>query len=234
MIGLETSSVPTHGVHSKKPRRRHRSGPADSGADELRPRFYKKPTMNPIAETTAGLFLVIGVQSSGPLEAERICSGLIRKLSEGSILNLDPSMWQNAMQMVPNQVEAATASTTLNRTMAVADLPSTLASICADAVDGDKAGVDLAKPISVYLSRYGEPTAFNCFILDQSDSAKIYLSLTCLAVFDGGSPGSFAVTSTLLKACLNLSNKDTQSTIAQVFGRFGPPSDSPYYLRVLP
>ncbi|TJW38956.1 MAG: glutamate acetyltransferase, partial [Mesorhizobium sp.] len=33
--------------------------------------------MNPIAETTAGLFLVIGAQSSGPLEAERICSALI-------------------------------------------------------------------------------------------------------------------------------------------------------------
>ncbi|RVD68424.1 glutamate acetyltransferase [Mesorhizobium sp. M4A.F.Ca.ET.029.04.2.1] len=190
--------------------------------------------MNPIAETTAGLFLVIGAHSSGPLEAERICSGLIRKLSEGSILNLDPDIWQNAMQMVPNQVEAATAAKTLKRTMAVADLPSTLASICADAADGDKAGIDLGKPISVYLSRYGQPTAFNCFILDQSDSAKIYLSLTCLAVFDDGSPGSFAVTSTLLKACLNLSNKDTQSTIAQVFGRFGPPSDSPYYLRVLP
>ncbi|RWM69275.1 MAG: glutamate acetyltransferase [Mesorhizobium sp.] len=190
--------------------------------------------MNPIAETTAGLFLVIGAQSSGPLEAERICSALIQKLSEGSILNLDPSTWQNAMQMVPNQVEAATASKTQNRTMAVADLPSTLASICADAADGDKAGVDLAKPISVYLSRYGDPTAFNCFMLDKSDSAKIHLSLTCLAAFDGGSPGSFAVTSTLLKACLNLSNKDTQSTIAQVFGRFGPPSDSPYYLRVLP
>ncbi|TWI18055.1 hypothetical protein IQ26_07382 [Mesorhizobium tianshanense] len=234
MIGLESSSAPTDGVNSKEPRQRHRSGPAARGADELRPRFYKKATMNPIAETTAGLFLVIGAQSSGPLEAERICSALIQKLSEGSILNLDPSTWQNAMQMVPNQVEAATASKTQNRTMAVADLPSTLASICADAADGDKAGVDLAKPISVYLSRYGEPTAFNCFILDQSDSAKIHLSLTCLAAFDGGSPGSFAVTSTLLKACLNLSNKDTQSTIAQVFGRFGPPSDSPYYLRVLP
>ncbi|TIN17054.1 MAG: glutamate acetyltransferase [Mesorhizobium sp.] len=189
--------------------------------------------MNPIAETTAGLFLVIGPQSRGrPLEAERICSALIQKLSEGSNLNLDARAWQNAMQMMPNQVETATALKALNRTMAVADLPSTLASICANAADGGKAGVDLAKPISICLSRYGEPTAFNCFILDQSDSAKIHLSLICLAVLDGGSPGSFAVTSRLLKASLDLSNKHTQSTVAQVFGRFGPPSNSPYYLRI--
>lgn len=204
------------------------------GAGELRPRFHKKATMNPFEKTSAGLFLVVGPPSSGPLEAERICSALIQKLSEGPTLNLDASTWQNAMQMVPNQVETATTSMTLNRTMAVAELPDAFASICANAADGAKAAFDLAKPISIYLSKYDEPTAFNCLILDQSDSAEIHLSLTCLAVFDRGSLGSFALTSTLLKASLNLSNKHTQSTIAQVFGRFGPPSDSPYYLRVLP
>lgn len=95
-----------------------------------------------------------------------------------------------------------------------------------------KAGVGLAKAIRSYLSKHGEPTAFNCLVLDQSDSAEVRLSLTCLAVVEVGSADSLAITSILLSASLNLSNEQTQSTIAQVFGRFSSPSDSPYYLRL--
>ncbi|WP_246299567.1 hypothetical protein [Sinorhizobium psoraleae] len=125
--------------------------------------------------------------------------------------------------MIPNQVEIATTSRTLTRTTAVADLPSALASICAKAADERIPGVDLAEPIRIYLSEYGEPNAFNCVMLDQSDSAEIHLYLICLAVVDHGNADGLAVTSTLLSASLNLSNKHTQSTIAQVFGGFTPP-----------
>lgn len=188
--------------------------------------------MNPFAKTAAGLFLVIGPQSGQPLEAERICTALVQKLFEDPTRNLDSRAWQHAVQMVPNQAEAATNSKTLNRTMDVADLPSAFASICANAAVGNEAGVDLTKAILSYLSEHGEPTAFNCLVLDQSDSGEVHLSLTCLAVVQVGSADSLAITSTLLSASLNLSNKQTQSTIAQVFGRFGSPSDSPYYLRL--
>ncbi|MER9683988.1 glutamate acetyltransferase [Mesorhizobium sp. M0115] len=188
--------------------------------------------MNPFAKTAAGLFLVIGPQSSQPLEAERICSAIVQKLFEDPTRTLDSRTWQNAAQMVPNQVETATTSRTLNRTMDVAELPSAFASICANAADGNEAGVGLAKAIRSYLSKHGEPTAFNCLVLDQSDSAEVRLSLTCLAVVEVGSADSLAITSILLSASLNLSNKQTQSTIAQVFGRFSSPSDSPYYLRL--
>ncbi|WP_331375632.1 glutamate acetyltransferase [Sinorhizobium chiapasense] len=188
--------------------------------------------MNAFAKTAAGLFSVVGPKSSDPLQAERICSALIQKLSEDPSRNLDPRTWQNAVQMVPNQVESATTSQTLNRTMPVSDLPGALASICANAAGGGKAPVSLAKPISSYLSKYGEPTAFNCLILDQSDPAEIHLYLTCLNVTDGRSAGNFSIASTFLSASLNLSDKQTASRIAELFGRYGPPSDQPYYLRI--
>jgi hypothetical protein len=79
--------------------------------------------MNPFAKTVAGLFSVVGPQSNTPLEAERICSALIQKLSDEPSRNLDPRTWQNAVQMVPSQVESATTSQTLNRTMPIGDLP---------------------------------------------------------------------------------------------------------------
>ncbi|MDK1494450.1 glutamate acetyltransferase [Sinorhizobium sp. 7-81] len=189
--------------------------------------------MNPFAKTAAGLFVVIAPQKSKPLEAERICSALIRKLSEDPNRNLDARTWQNAVQMIPNLVETASTSRKLNATIADTDLPHALASICANAV-GDRQGSGLAKPISSYLRKYGEPIAFNCLILDQSDPAEIHLFLTCLAVVEGGRPDSRAITATLLSASLNLSDEQTQSAIVQIFGRFGPPSDSQCYLRVLP
>lgn len=191
----------------------------------------KGSDMNPFAKTIAGLFLVIGPQSNTPLEAERICSALIQKLSDDPSRNLDPHTWQNAMQMVPSQVESATTSQTLNRTMPVGDLPGALASICANVVGGSHASA-LAKPIGSYLNKYGEPTAFNCLILEQTHTDQIHLYLTCLNVTDAGSSGSFSITSTLLSATLNLSNKQTQTTITKIFGSFGPPSDEPFYLRI--
>ncbi|WP_037471623.1 hypothetical protein [Sinorhizobium fredii] len=190
--------------------------------------------MNPFAKTTAGLFVVVAPQSSEPLEAERICSALIQKLCEVPTRNLDPRTWQNALQMVPNQVETSGISKTLNWTIADGDLTNALASICAKAAADRKTGVDLATPIRAYLSQYGEPIAFNCLILDQSDSAEIHLFLTCLAVAEAGSSDGCAITSTSRSASLNLSDEQAQSIIVQVFGRFGPPSDSPYYLRVWP
>jgi hypothetical protein len=51
-------------------------------------------------------------------------------------------------------------------------------------------------------------------------------------VTDGSSSGSFSIASTLLSAMLDLSNKQTQTTITKVFGSFGPPSDQPFYLRI--
>ncbi|ASY73516.1 hypothetical protein [Sinorhizobium fredii] len=187
--------------------------------------------MNPFAKTAAGLFSVVGPESNDPLEAERICSALIQKLSEDPSRNLDHRTWQNAVQMVPNQVESATTSQTLNRTMPLGDLPGALASICANAVGGGKPPANLTKPISSYLSKYGEPTAFNCLILDQRDSAVIHLYLTCLNVADGRG-SNFSITATLLSASLNLSDKQTASRLAELFGRYGPPSDPPYYLRI--
>lgn len=187
--------------------------------------------MNPFAKTVAGLFSVVGPQSNTPLESERICSALIQKLSDEPSRNLDPRTWQNAVQMVPSQVESATTSQTLNRTMPIGDLPGALASMCANVVGGNHAST-LAKPIGSYLSKFGEPTAFNCLILDQTRTSQIHLYLTCLNVTDGSSAGSFSIASTLLSAMLDLSNKQTQTTITKVFGSFGPPSDQPFYLRI--
>ncbi|MBP2444143.1 glutamate acetyltransferase [Rhizobium leguminosarum] len=188
--------------------------------------------MNPFAKTVAGLFTVIGPKSNTPLEAERICSALIQKLSEDPSRNLDPRTWQNAVQMIPSQVESAITSQTLNRTMPLGDLPGALASICANGASGGRSSADLAKPIVSYLSKYGEPTAFNFLVLDQSDSSEIHLNLTCLNVTDGPDFGNFSITSTFLAASLNLSNKQTQSTITRVFGSFGPPDEQPFYLRI--
>lgn len=190
--------------------------------------------MNPFVKTTAGLFIVIAPRSNEPLEAERICSALIQKLSEDLTSSLDPRTWQNAMQMVPNQVEAAVTSRTQNWTSADGDLRGALASTCANAASEYQTGVDLAKPIGNYVSQYGVPIAFNCLMLIQSSSAEIHLSLTCLAVVEAGSPDNCAITSTSLSASLSLSDEQTQYTIAQVFGRFGPPRASPYYIRVAP
>ncbi|THK33533.1 glutamate acetyltransferase [Ensifer sp. MPMI2T] len=190
--------------------------------------------MNPFAKTAAGLFVVIAPPSSEPLEAERICSGLIKKLSENLTYNLDPRAWQNAMQMVPNQVAGALSSRTLKWTIADGDLPSALASVCANAAGDRATSVDLAKPIRIYLSQYREPIAFNCLILAQPDPAAIHLLLACLTVVEAGSTDSYAITSTLLSASLNLFDEHTRSTITQVFGRFSPPSDSPYYLHLMP
>lgn len=188
--------------------------------------------MNPFTKTAVGLFLVIGPQARQLLEAERICSALIQKLYEDPARTLDPGAWQNAVQMIPDQIETATISRALGRTMAVANLPSVLASICAKAAERNKANDNLAKAISSYLSKYDNPTEFNCLVLDQSDPAEINLSLTCLAVLNIGSADSY-VNSTLFSASLNLSNKKTRSAIAKVFGSFGSPINSPYYLRIL-
>ncbi len=46
--------------------------------------------MNTFAKTIAGLSVVIGPKSDSPLEAERICSALIQKLSEDPSRKLDP------------------------------------------------------------------------------------------------------------------------------------------------
>ncbi|WP_323130269.1 hypothetical protein [Sinorhizobium medicae] len=106
--------------------------------------------MNPFAKTVAGLFLVVGPRTNNPLEAEGICSALIQKLSDDRSRNLEPSTWQNAVQMVPSQVESATTSQTLDRTMPIGDLPGALASICANVVGGSHASA-LAQPIGSYL-----------------------------------------------------------------------------------
>lgn len=139
--------------------------------------------MNPFAKTVAGLFLVVGPQTNNPLEAEGICSALIQKLSDDRSRNLEPSTWQNAVQMVPSQVESATTSQTLDRTMPIGDLPGALASICANVVGGSHTSA-LAQPIGSYLSKFGEPAAFNCLILDQTRTSQIHLYLTCLNVTD--------------------------------------------------
>ncbi|MDX0509789.1 glutamate acetyltransferase [Sinorhizobium medicae] len=186
--------------------------------------------MNPFAKTVAGIFLVVGPQTNNPLEAEGICSALIQKLSDDRSRNLEPSTWQNAVQMVPSQVESATTSQTLDRTMPIGDLPGALASICANVVGGSHASA-LAQPIGSYLSKFGEPAAFNCLILDQTRTSQIHLYLTCLNVTDGPSSGSFRIASTLLSTTLDLSNKQTRTNVTKVFGSFGPPSDEPFYLR---
>ncbi|MBX4967842.1 glutamate acetyltransferase [Rhizobium binae] len=188
--------------------------------------------MNSFAKTVAGLFTVVGPKSNTPLEAERICSALIQKLSEDPSRNLDPRTWQNAVQMIPTQVESAITSQTLNRTMPLGDLPGALASICADGASGGRPLAGLAKPIGYYLSTYGEPSAFNFLLLDQTDASEIHLNLTCLNVTDGPDLGNFSITSTLVAASLNLSNTQTQSIITKVFGSFSPPDEQPFYLRI--
>ncbi|PDT27972.1 glutamate acetyltransferase [Rhizobium sp. L9] len=188
--------------------------------------------MNPFAKTVAGLFTVVGPKSNTPLEAERICSALIQKLLQDPSRNLDPRTWQNAVQMIPTQVGSAITSQTLSRTMPLSDLPGALASICLDGASGGRSLADLAKPIAYYLSTYGEPTAFNFLLLDQTNASNIHLSLTCLNVTDGPDLGNFSITSTLVAASLNLSNKLTQSIITKVFGSFGPPDEQPFYLRI--
>ncbi|WP_037469712.1 AraC family transcriptional regulator [Sinorhizobium fredii] len=63
------------------------------------------------------------------------------------------------------------------------------------------------------------------------ESVVIHLYLTCLNVADGRG-SNFSITATLLSASLNLSDKQTASRLAELFGRYGPPSDPPYYLRI--
>ncbi|MQW68789.1 glutamate acetyltransferase [Sinorhizobium medicae] len=186
--------------------------------------------MNTFAKTIAGLFVVIGPKSDSPLEAERICSALIQKLSENPSRKLDPGTWQNAVQMVPSQVGSAIISQTLNRTIPVGDLPGALASICVG-VDGGGHAPILTKPVTSYLNEYGEPTAFNCLVLDQTDTAEVHVSLTCQNVKEGHS-GDFSIASTQLSASLALSNKRTQAIITNVFGSFDTPGDEPFYLRI--
>lgn len=186
--------------------------------------------MNKFAKTIAGLFVVIGPKSDSPLEAERICSALIQKLLEDPSRKLDPGTWQNAVQMVPSQVESAIISQTLNRTIPVGDLPGALASICVGVVGGGHAPI-LTKPITSYLSEHGEPTAFNCLVLDQTDAAEVHVSLTCQNVKEGHS-GDFSIASTQLSASLALSNKRTQTIITKVFSSFDTPGDEPFYLRI--
>ncbi|ASQ13424.1 glutamate acetyltransferase [Sinorhizobium meliloti] len=186
--------------------------------------------MNKFAKTIAGLFVVIGPKSDRPLEAERICSALIQKLLEDPSRKLDPGTWQNAVQMVPSQVESAIISQTLNRTIPVGDLPGALASICVGVVGGGHAP-NLTKPVTSYLSEHGEPTAFNCLVLDQTDTAEVHVSLTCQNVKEGHS-GDFSIASTQLSASLALSNKRTQTIITKVFSSFDTPGDEPFYLRI--
>ncbi|WP_027994189.1 hypothetical protein [Sinorhizobium meliloti] len=186
--------------------------------------------MNTFAKTIAGLFVVVGPKSDSPLEAERICSALIKKLSEDPSRNLDPRTWQNAVQMIPSQVECATISQTLNRTIPVGDLPGALAWICASVVGGGHAPI-LTRPMTSYLSEYGEPTALSCLVLDQTDTAEVHVCLTCLNVTEGHS-GNFSTASTQLSASLTRSNKRTQTIVTKVFGSFDTPSDQPFYLRI--
>ncbi|CAK10416.1 glutamate N-acetyltransferase [Rhizobium johnstonii] len=188
--------------------------------------------MNPFAKTVAGLFLVVGPESNSPLDAERICSGLIQKLSEDASRNLDARTWENAVQMVPDQIESATTSQTVNCIMPLGGLPGNLAMFCTGAVSGSHRPT-LAKSIGSYLGKFGKPTAFNCLILDQSDTAEIHLYLTCLNVTEGRKSEKFSISSTQLSATLNLSNKQTQATITKVFGSFPATSDQPFYLRML-
>ncbi|MBY3169864.1 glutamate acetyltransferase [Rhizobium laguerreae] len=187
--------------------------------------------MNPFAKTVAGLFIVVGPRSNGPLDAERICSALIHTVSEDASRNLDGRTWQNAVQMVPDQVESATTSQTVNCTTPLAGLPGILAMFCTGAGSGSHP--TLAKSIGSYLEKSGKPTAFNCLILDQSEPAEIHLYLTCLNVTEGRNPEKFSISSTQLSATLNLSNKQTQATITKVFGSFQATSDLPFYLRML-
>ncbi|WP_261333392.1 glutamate acetyltransferase [Rhizobium leguminosarum] len=187
----------------------------------------ERTDMNPFARTAAALFLVNGPKSNSPLDAEKICSALIQKLSEDASRNLEARTWQNAVQTVPYQVGRMKLTQTLNCTMPLRGLPDKLASMCTSKSQRPT----LAKSIGSYLKQFGKPTAFNCLILDQSDTAEIHLSLTCLDVTEERNPEKFIIASTQVSAKLKLSNQQTQAAITEAFGSFQATSDQPFYLR---
>ncbi|WP_261336736.1 glutamate acetyltransferase [Rhizobium leguminosarum] len=183
--------------------------------------------MNPFARTAAALFLVNGPKSNSPLDAEKICSALIQTLLEDASRNLEARAWQNAVQTVPYQLGKMKLPQTLNCTMPLGGLPDKLASMCTS----ESQRPTLAKSIGSYLKQFGKPTAFNCLILDQSDTAEIHLSLTCLDVTEDRNPEKFSIASTQVSAKLKLSNQQTQAAITEAFGSFQATSDQPFYLR---
>lgn len=190
--------------------------------------------MNPFAKTASGLFVVIGPKTASPLQAEQVCAAIIDKLRTDPATNLAAQNWQNVVEMIPNQVENL-ISTRTQQYATPDELSATLAKICSVSAKDGQAPADLATPLVAYLNRYGEPTSFNCLILDQSNPAQIDLRLTCLNVTDapGNGKDNFAIASTMLLASLNLSNKPTAANLQQIFGGYAPPADAPYYLRIV-
>ncbi|QND44360.1 glutamate acetyltransferase (plasmid) [Rhizobium lusitanum] len=189
--------------------------------------------MNPFAKTASGLFIVVGPRSDSALIAERICAGLILKLEQGPAHILDAKAWQDAVQMVPNLVAGASASQKLNQTLRLDSLATTIAEICSGPYNSEQAPIDLTTSITSYLNTYGRPSSFNCLIVDQAEPIQIHMRLTCLSITNGAEPDNFGITSSLFSASLNLSTKQMLSELAQVFDRFSPPKNQPYYLRVI-
>jgi len=195
--------------------------------------FQKETKMNPFAKTASGLFVAVGPKADSALIAERICAGLIQKLEQNPAHILDAGTWQGAVQMVPNLVAGANTSQKLSQTVPLDSLATTIAEICSGPYNSGQTPNDLTTSITSYLNTYGTPSSFNCLIVDQADSIQIHMRLTCLSVADGAEPDDFGITSSLFSASLNLSTKQMLSELAQVFDRFSPPKNQPYYLRVI-
>jgi hypothetical protein len=186
--------------------------------------------MNPFARTTVGLFVVAGPDHEKPLLADQVCAALIDKLYADPSRILDAQTWQNTVQKIPNLVGITVSSQSQSRITSLDNLPQALAEICTAGSGSIQAPKGLTGLIASYLGAYGEPTAVNCLIINQTDPARIDLLLTCLTITEGASR---EIATTLLTASLDLSQKKTKQNLEQIFSRYGPAAEGPYYLRIV-